>query len=238
MKVAIIGYGKMGKTIEGILIERGHEVLLKINENNLNELTISNLQQCDVAIEFSQPSSAVRNYFTCFDAGLPVVSGTTGWLHDMTKVKNQLNKQDATMFYAPNFSIGVNVFFKINAVLAKIMNGQQAYDVEMEEIHHTEKLDSPSGTAIRTADIILNELDRKDEWVEDVKSTENQLLIKVKREDKVPGTHTVDYLSDEDKISISHTAFSRKGFALGAVLAAEWVAQKKGFFTMDDMLNF
>lgn len=238
MKVAIIGYGKMGKTIEGILIERGHEVLLKINENNLNELTISNLQQCDVAIEFSQPSSAVRNYFTCFDAGLPVVSGTTGWLHDMTKVKNQLNKQDATMFYAPNFSIGVNIFFKINAVLAKIMNGQQAYDVEMEEIHHTEKLDSPSGTAIRTADIILNELNRKDEWVEDVKSTENQLLIKVKREDKVPGTHTVDYLSDEDKISISHTAFSRKGFALGAVLAAEWVAQKKGFFTMDDMLNF
>lgn len=238
MKVAIIGYGKMGKTIEGILIERGHEVLLKINENNLNELTISNLQQCDVAIEFSQPSSAVRNYFTCFDAGLPVVSGTTGWLHDMTKVKNQLSKQDATMFYAPNFSIGVNIFFKINAVLAKIMNGQQAYDVEMEEIHHTEKLDSPSGTAIRTADIILNELDRKDEWVEDVKSTENQLLIKVKREDKVPGTHTVDYLSDEDKISISHTAFSRKGFALGAVLAAEWVAQKKGFFTMDDMLNF
>lgn len=238
MKVAIIGYGKMGKTIEGILLERGHEVILKINEHNTEELTSSNLKLCDVAIEFSQPSSAVENYFKCFEAGLPVVSGTTGWLHDMDKVKAALDKQQGTMFYAPNFSIGVNIFFKINAVLAKIMNGQAAYDVEMEEIHHTEKLDSPSGTAIRTAEILLHELDRKSNWAEDVKSAENELLIKVKREDKVPGTHTVDYLSDEDKISVSHTAFSRKGFALGAVLAAEWVYRKKGFYTMDDMLNF
>jgi len=237
MKVAIIGYGKMGKTIEQILLDRGHTVHLKINQNNRADLTVSNLKSCDVAIEFTQPSSAIENYFVCFNAKVPVISGTTGWLHDLEKVKAQLKVQNATMFYAPNFSIGVNIFFKINALLAKIMNGQSAYDVEMEEIHHTEKLDSPSGTAIRAAEIILQNLDRKNAWVENDASNESELLIKVKREDKVPGTHKVDYLSEEDKISISHTAFSRKGFALGAVLAAEWVCQKKGYYTMDDMLN-
>lgn len=237
MKVAIIGYGKMGKTIEQILLDRGHTVHLKINQDNHEDLTVSNLKSCDVAIEFTQPSSAIENYFVCFNAQVPVISGTTGWLHDLEKVKAQLQVQNATMFYAPNFSIGVNIFFKINALLAKIMNGQAAYHVEMEEIHHTEKLDSPSGTAIRAAEIILQNLDNKNTWVENVKSDESELLIKVKREDKVPGTHKVDYLSEEDKISISHTAFSRKGFALGAVLAAEWVYQKKGYYTMDDMLN-
>ena len=237
MKVAIIGYGKMGKTIEQILLDRGHTVHLKINQDNHEDLTVSNLKSCDVAIEFTQPSSAIENYFVCFNAQVPVISGTTGWLHDLEKVKAQLQVDNATMFYAPNFSIGVNIFFKINALLAKIMNGQAAYNVEMEEIHHTEKLDSPSGTAIRTAEIILQNLDSKNAWVENVKSDESELLIKVKREDKVPGTHKVDYLSEEDKISISHTAFSRKGFALGAVLAAEWVYQKKGYYTMDDMLN-
>lgn len=237
MKVAIIGYGKMGKTIEQILLDRGHTVHLKINQDNHEDLTVSNLKSCDVAIEFTEPSSAIENYFVCFNAQVPVISGTTGWLHDLEKVKAQLQVQNATMFYAPNFSIGVNIFFKINALLAKIMNGQAAYHVEMEEIHHTEKLDSPSGTAIRAADIILQNLDNKNTWVENVKSDESELLIKVKREDKVPGTHKVDYLSEEDKISISHTAFSRKGFALGAVLAAEWVYQKKGYYTMDDMLN-
>lgn len=237
MKVAIIGYGKMGKTIEQILLDRGHTVHLKINQDNHEDLTVSNLKSCDVAIEFTQPSSAIENYFVCFNAQVPVISGTTGWLHDLEKVKAQLQVQNATMFYAPNFSIGVNIFFKINALLAKIMNGQGAYHVEMEEIHHTEKLDSPSGTAIRAAEIILQNLDNKNTWVENVKSDESELLIKVKREDKVPGTHKVDYLSEEDKISISHTAFSRKGFALGAVLAAEWVYQKKGYYTMDDMLN-
>lgn len=238
MNVAILGYGKMGKTIEGVLLERNHFVRLKVNENNLDALTLANLQLCNVAIEFSRPSSAISNYMLCFEAGIPVVSGTTGWLDQLDQVKYAMKEKEGTLFYAPNFSIGVNIFFKVNAFLAKIMNTQKAYDVEMEEIHHTQKLDSPSGTALRTADIILNEMSSKDTWVENVKSSEKELLIKVKREDKVPGTHTVKYLSDEDKLSISHTATSRKGFALGAVLAAEWVIGKKGFFGMDDMLKF
>lgn len=238
MKVAILGYGKMGKTIEGILLERKHELLLKINKDNLSDLTIENLKSCDIAIEFSEPSSAIDNYNMCFDAGIPVVSGTTGWLDQLDSLKQSLREKNGTMFYAPNFSIGVNIFFKVNAFLAKIMNEQKAYNVVMEEIHHTQKLDSPSGTAIRTADIILEELSDKQAWVENVKSSENELLIKVKREDEVPGTHTVEYLSDQDKLSFTHTAFSRKGFALGAVLAAEWTMGKKGFFGMNDMLKF
>lgn len=238
MKVAIIGYGKMGKTIEPILLERGHTVALKINEENKEELNLNNLKKCDVAIEFTQPNSAISNYLLCFKAGIPVVSGTTGWLHKLEEVKKTLNKENGTLFYSPNFSIGVNLFFKINEILAKLMNQHKEYEVKMEEIHHTAKLDSPSGTGIRTAEIILKQLDNKTTWAENKQTDASQLLIHVKREENVPGTHIVEYISEVDKISLSHIAFSRKGFALGAVLAAEWVQGKKGYFEMNDMLQF
>ena len=238
MKVAIIGYGKMGKTIEPILIERGHEIPLKINSANLSEFNVENLKQCDVVIEFSQPESAIDNFRLCFEAGVPVVSGTTGWLENLAMVQQEMSGANGGLFYAPNYSIGVNLFFKVNEFLAKLMNQHKNYEVEMEEIHHTQKLDSPSGTGIKTAEIIIQELDQKTSWAENVKSSENELLIKVKREDKVPGTHIVEYISDVDKITLGHTAFSRQGFALGAVLAAEFMLGKKGFYEMKDMLNF
>jgi len=238
MKVAIIGYGKMGKTIEPILLKRGHKVLLKINSSNIEELTVENLKKCDVAIEFSRPENAIANYYLCFEAGIPVASGTTGWLEQLEEVKTTLANKNGALFYAPNFSIGVNIFFKVNEFLAKLMNQHPNYEVEMEEIHHTQKLDSPSGTGIRTAEIIINELDAKTNWAEDVKNNEKDLVIKVKREDKVPGTHIVEYLSEVDKITLGHTAFSREGFALGSVLAAEWLIGKQGYFEMKDMLNF
>lgn len=238
MKVAIIGYGKMGKTIEGILLERGHQVVLKITKENLDELTIENLQKADVAIEFSNPDSAVSNYYKCFEAGIPVVSGTTAWLDKLVEVKSKLQEKNATLFYAPNFSIGVNIFFKVNEVLAKLMNQHQNYDVEMEEIHHLQKLDSPSGTAIKTAEGILKNLDRKTAWKEAEEVSENELQIHAKRAEGVPGTHSVHYFSAEDSIELKHTAHSRKGFALGSVLAAEWVLGKKGLFGMEDMLAF
>lgn len=228
----------MGKTIEPILLQRGHSISLKINQSNIQDLTIENLKNCDVAIEFSRPESAIKNYNLCFDAEIPVVSGTTGWLSELEKVKASLTNKNGALFYAPNFSIGVNIFFKVNEFLAKLMNQHQNYDVEMDEIHHTQKLDSPSGTGIRTAEIILNELDNKETWVENVKNNKKELLIKVKREDNIPGTHIVEYLSEVDKITLGHTAFSREGFALGSVLAAEWVIGKKGYLEMKDMLNF
>lgn len=238
MKVAIIGYGKMGKTIEKILLERGHSIVLKVNVNNLEDFTIENLQKADVAIEFSNPKSAVENYYKCFEAKIPVVSGTTAWLEKLEEVKQKIEVENATLFYAPNFSIGVNVFFKVNEFLAKLMNPQKNYDVEMEEIHHLQKLDSPSGTAIKTAEIILENLERKTSWKEREKTTKEELKIVAKREQNVAGTHIVKYFSDEDILELKHTAKSRKGFALGAVIAAEWVKDKKGFFEMKDMLNF
>lgn len=237
MKVAIIGYGKMGKTIEGILLERGHQVLLKISSSNKNELNIENLKQCDVAIEFTQPNSAIANYQVCFQAGVPIVSGTTGWLDELHNVKANMNKHEGALFYAPNFSIGVNLFFAVNQYMAKLMNAFPDYDVEMEEIHHTQKLDSPSGTGIKTAEQIITTIDRKEQWVENVKKNENELLIKVKRIENVPGTHVVSYLSDIDSLEIKHVAHSRKGFAMGAVLAAEFIKGKKGYFEMNDLLK-
>lgn len=238
MKVAILGYGKMGKTIEQILLERGHELVLKVNNNNLEDLTILNIQKADVAIEFTVPTSAVANYNLCFEAGVPVVSGTTAWLAQLPEVKKNLVDKNGTLFYAPNFSIGVNIFFKINSLLAKLMNNYPNYNVSMEEIHHLQKLDSPSGTAIKTADVILKEIDNKTAWKEAEEVAENELQIHSKREPNVPGTHSVNYTSEEDSIEIRHTAHSRKGFALGSVLAAEWVVGKKGFFGMEDMLGF
>ncbi|MGB0885701.1 MAG: 4-hydroxy-tetrahydrodipicolinate reductase [Chitinophagales bacterium] len=238
MNVALIGYGKMGKTIEKILLERGHEIVLKIGSSNLADLTIKNLQKADVAIEFTKPDSAVANYYKCFEAGIPVVSGTTAWLNKLDEVKQKLKEKNATLFYAPNFSIGVNIFFKVNEVLAKLMNNHTNYNVEMEEIHHLQKLDSPSGTAIKTAEGILKNLERKTTWKEAEEVSENEIQIHAKREKGVAGTHAVHYFSEEDSIELKHTAHSRKGFALGAVLAAEWVLGKKGIFGMENMLAF
>lgn len=238
MKVALIGYGKMGKTIEPILLDRGHEVVLKIGSKNLHDLTDENLQKADVAIEFSNPESAVANYLICFKNNVPVVSGTTAWLSKKAKVDEALKQYNGTFFYAPNFSIGVNLFFRVNELLAKLMNKQQDYDVEMEEIHHTEKKDSPSGTAIKTAEIILKELDAKINWQENKISSAENILIKTFREENVPGTHKVRYFSTIDELAVQHIAYSRKGFAMGAVIAAEWVKDKKGYFEMKDMLSF
>lgn len=228
----------MGKTIEQILIERNHSVVLKVNINNLNDFTIENLKKADVAIEFSNPNSAVENYYKCFEAGIPVVSGTTAWLDKFNEVKQKIEEKNATLFYAPNFSIGVNIFFKVNEFMAKIMNSHSNYNVKMEEIHHLQKLDSPSGTAIKTAEIIIDEIERKQSWKENKNTKNKELQIIAKRKDGIAGIHLVEYFSDEDVLEFKHTAKSRKGFALGAVIASEWIIDRKGYFEMKDMLQF
>ena len=243
MKLGIIGYGKMGHEVEKIALERGHEIVFTRDNNSDIATLTADYDKADIAIEFSAPESAFDNYLECFKNGLPVVSGTTGWLERKKEILEAIKTEDASLFYAPNFSIGVNLFFKMNEVMAKLMSQQDQYDVEMEEVHHTQKVDKPSGTAIRTAEIILEELKSKDAWALDVKSSEKELLIAVKRENSVPGTHTVSYLSEVDSIELKHTAFSRRGFALGAVMAAEWIIAKpkdkrKGYFEMSDMLQF
>ena len=245
MKIAILGYGKMGRIIEKFANERGHEVVLKVNVENTEDLTIENLQKADVAIDFSTPDSALSNIGLCFDAHLPVVVGTTGWYGHLQDVKNRCLGGNNTLLYASNFSIGVNVFFFVNKVLAKIMNKYPQYEVQVEEIHHTEKLDSPSGTAMTIAEGILSELERKNEWVneligsgEELIAKSDQLLIESHRIEDVPGTHTVIYSSEVDDIEFKHKAHSRAGFALGAILAAEWLQDKKGFYNITDMFDF
>jgi 4-hydroxy-tetrahydrodipicolinate reductase len=245
MKIAILGYGKMGRIIEQFAIERGHEVVLKVNVDNLEDLTIPNLEQADVAIDFSTPDSALSNIEICFAAHVPVVVGTTGWYGHLQEVKNKCEESNNTLLYASNFSIGVNVFFFVNKVLAKIMNRYPQYEVQVEEIHHTEKLDSPSGTAMTIAEGIISELGSKHEWVneligsgEELIPKPDQLLIESHRIEDVPGTHTVIYSSEVDGIEFKHKAHSRAGFALGAVMAAEWLEDKTGFFNITDMFDF
>ncbi|WP_276348330.1 4-hydroxy-tetrahydrodipicolinate reductase [Daejeonella sp. JGW-45] len=245
MKIAILGYGKMGRIIEEFASERGHEVVLKVNIDNLDDLNVPNLRKADVAIDFSTPDSVMTNINTCFDAGVPIVVGTTGWYGRLQEVKDQCIEGSNTLLYGSNFSVGVNVFFFVNKVLAKIMNRYPQYEVQVDEIHHTEKLDSPSGTAMSIAEGILGELDRKSEWVneligsgEELITKPDQLLIESHRIEDVPGTHTVIYSSEVDEIEFKHAAHSRAGFALGAVLAAEWVHDKTGFFNITDMFDF
>ncbi|MDB5109599.1 MAG: dapB [Mucilaginibacter sp.] len=246
MKIALLGYGKMGKIIEKIATDRKHEIVLKIDFNNLHELTVENLQKADVAIEFSTPATVLNNIGLCFKAGIPVVVGTTGWYDQLPMVKQQCEENNGSFLYASNFSIGVNIFFHINRILAKLMNNHPYYDVQVEEIHHMQKLDSPSGTGITIAEGIIENLDSKKEWVNILAENdgnmednlrEDQLLIESHRIDSVPGTHTVIYDSEVDTIEFKHTAHNRNGFALGAVLAAEWIPGKKGFFTVSDMFN-
>ena len=237
MKIALIGYGKMGKEIEKIALERGHTVPLIIDINNQNDLSVSNLKDIDAVIEFSIPDSAYKNYLCCFDANVPVVSGTTGWLDKYSEIVEICNSKKKGFFYASNYSLGVNLFFALNKRLAQLMNPFPEYDVVLEEIHHTQKLDAPSGTAITLADDIVSSIDRKKTWcLNDFKSTDD-LQIVAKRLGKVPGTHTISYDSDVDSIEISHVAKSRKGFALGAVLAAEFIKGKTGVYGMNDLLG-
>jgi 4-hydroxy-tetrahydrodipicolinate reductase len=247
MKIALLGYGKMGKIIEGIALSRQHEIVLKIDKDNQHDLTVENLQKADVAIEFSTPGTVLDNISTCFSAGVPVVVGTTGWHNMMASVKANCEESGSTLLYATNFSVGVNIFFHVNKILAKLMNNYPYYEVQVEEIHHTQKLDSPSGTAITIAEGILDNLESKKEWAnvltndpgaENNTIDADQLLIESHRIENVPGTHTVIYDSEVDSIEFKHTAHNRNGFALGAVLAAEWVQDKKGFYSVEDMFNF
>ncbi|QZT38603.1 4-hydroxy-tetrahydrodipicolinate reductase [Halosquirtibacter xylanolyticus] len=236
MKIALIGYGKMGKTIEKICLDRGHEIALVVDEQNANSITSKDLEGLDVAIEFTNPASAVKNYNLCFDAGVPVVSGTTGWLDQEAAVIEQMKAKDGTFFYASNFSLGVNLFFELNKKLGQMMNRFPDYDVDMVEVHHTQKLDAPSGTAITLAEGIFETVDRKTSWTLDAPK-EEQLHIEAERRGDVPGIHTVKYESEVDEIVITHSAKSRQGFAFGAVLAAEFAFDKKGALNMRDLLN-
>ena len=245
MKLALLGYGKMGHIIEKIAIDRGHQIVLRIDALNPEDLTSENLQKADVAIDFSTPSSVLKNMEACFEASVPLVVGTTGWYDHLTEVESKCREGNKTMLYASNFSVGVNVFFHVNKMLARIMNRYPQYEVQVEEIHHTQKLDSPSGTAITIAEGIVGQLERKSEWVNelvgddrDVIARPEQLLIESHRIEEVPGTHTVIYSSEVDEIELKHTAHSRTGFALGAVIAAEWLKDRRGFYTVSDIFDF
>ncbi len=237
MKIALLGYGKMGKIIEDLALERGHKIILKVTGENAN-YPLVDLEPADVAIEFSRPDAVLRNIFNCFTALVPVVVGTTGWYDRLGAVTNECDIQKGRLFYASNFSIGMNMFFEINKQLAKLMNSQPGYSVKMKEIHHTQKLDAPSGTAITLAEQIIGNLDRLSGWTMDTTPGADKLPIEAQRTGDVPGTHIVTWDSDIDTIRIEHAAKNRKGFALGAILAAEWlVTQKPGCYNMQDMLG-
>ncbi|MDR2233818.1 MAG: 4-hydroxy-tetrahydrodipicolinate reductase [Tannerella sp.] len=237
MKVALIGYGKMGKAIEMILNERGHTVVKVIDVDNQEDFQSEAFRDADVAIEFSVPSAAYDNYMKCFAAGIPVVAGTTGWLDRMEDIKTICKTEDKTFFYAPNYSLGVNIFFAVNAFLAKLMNRFPEYDVSVSEVHHIHKLDAPSGTAIAIAEDILKQLDRKRHWTAGSSHQPDDLPVESIREGEIAGIHDVVYESDADSILIRHSSKSRVGLALGAVLAAEFTVGKKGFLGMKEMLG-
>ncbi len=226
----------MGKEIEKIAIERNHKIILKIDSEKDWDFYKSNLKESDVAIDFSTPQSAVKNIKRCFNVDVPIVVGTTGWYNQLENIKNIALKNNKTLFYAPNFSIGVNIFFDINRRLAKLMDRYKDYNVSIQETHHIHKLDAPSGTAISLANDIINNIDRKIKWVNSPTENPDELEIKSIRKDNITGIHTVNYDSLIDTIEIKHTAKSRKGFAIGAVLAAEWLSGRKGVFEMKDML--
>ena len=235
MKIALFGYGKMGKEIEQIALQRNHEIVLKIDESNVEKISADDLKKADVGIEFSTPHSVIKNINTALSVQLPLVVGTTGWYDQLDEIKTLCLKNNGALFYASNFSLGVNLFFKVNAYLAELMNKYKDYEVSMEEIHHIHKLDKPSGTAISLANQILEKIDRKSTWSITEKHA-NTLFIKDVREGEVPGTHIVRYQSPIDDIEILHKAHNRKGFALGAVIAAEFLHGKKGVFTMSDLI--
>lgn len=240
MKIVIIGYGRMGKEIEKTAIERGHEISKIFDVNNQDEFTTDQLRGSDIAIEFTLPATASHNIIKCFEANLPVVSGTTGWLSEYKTIEKKCIEDKQAFFYAPNFSIGVNVFRKLNKELAKWMNKLKDYNVSMEEIHHIHKKDTPSGTAVALADDIIEIHKNKDSWIADPseKIKDENIPIFTHRENMMPGTHKIKWNSDVDTIEIVHTAKNRKGFALGAILAAEYLVDKKGVYSMSDLLDF
>lgn len=236
MKIALIGYGKMGKEIEKIALDRGHSITIIIDQNNLQDIDSPTFKQSDVAIEFTTPYSALNNIRACVDSNVPVVCGTTGWLDHLEEVKEHVNSHGGGLFYSSNYSLGVNIFFKVNQYLASIMSKFNDYSVEVEEWHHNQKLDSPSGTAITIAEDILISYPDKTEWVNQSVNDSTKLGIISIRKGEIPGTHTVSYNNPVDTISITHKAKNRQGLALGAVFAAEFLAGKKGVFTMNDLL--
>jgi len=237
MNIALIGYGKMGKMIETIAVEKGHQISLKIDVDNLSDFTHENLTKADVAIEFTNPETAFANVVRCIEYGVPVVSGSTGWYNRLEEAKRICAEHSGTMLCASNFSLGVNIFFEINRQLARIMNHFPDYSIEMEETHHTQKLDAPSGTAITLAEDAINEISRIKNWELNGDTNTNTLPIRAIRRNSVPGTHQIKYSSEIDDIEIIHTAHNRKGFALGAVIAAEYIHNKKGVFSMTDVLE-
>ena len=237
MKIALIGYGKMGKAIEEIAVSKGHEIVLKIDVSNTSDFTKENIQKANVAIEFTGPDTAFENISKCIQWGVPVISGSTGWLGNFEKAKKLCEENKGCLLYASNFSIGVNLFFEINKQVAALMEPYENYNVSMTETHHTEKKDAPSGTAISLAEQILANIGRKNKWVNEASNEASDLIIRSERIDPAPGTHTVSYESSIDSIEITHTAHTRKGFASGAVLAAEFANQKMGIFTMKDVLG-
>ncbi len=235
MNIALLGYGKMGKEIESIALQRGHTIVLKVDESNASSFSKEDLQKVDVAIEFSTPHTVISNMKKCFEAQIPIVVGTTGWYDSFHKIEKECKQLNAALFHSTNFSLGVNLFFKVNAYLAELMNKYDSYQVEMEEIHHIHKLDKPSGTAITLANQIIEKIERKKQWSITDTNPET-LFIKDVREGEVPGTHIIKYTSVVDDIEIMHKAHNRKGFALGAVIAAEYIKGKKGIFTMNDLI--
>ena len=246
MKIALIGFGKMGQEIANLAIADGHEIVLKINSENAAELTVSNLQKAEVAIEFSKPSLVESHIQICLAAGLPIVVGTTAWYENYDKIAKEVQAQNGTLFHATNFSIGVNLFWKITQTAAKIISNYD-YQVHIDEIHHTQKLDAPSGTAITTAELILQEMRSLSAWTNEIvtkndlsiqnNSSNSNLLIRSVREEHVPGSHTVVFENEIDQISVSHIAHNRKGFAAGAIQAAKFISNKKGIFNMNDLLS-
>lgn len=238
MNIALLGYGKMGKAIESIALQRGHRIVCAVGIENLEDRTLENIRKADTAIEFTGPESAAENLRLCFDAGVPVVCGSTGWLARYEEIKQYCIQKNGGLLYASNYSVGVNIFFAINKKLASLMRAHPGYEAELTEIHHTQKLDAPSGTAITLAEQVLAGTGRKKRWVNHPSTDPEELVILSERTDPAPGTHTVTYRSAIDDISITHTAHNREGFATGAVLAAEFMhTHRQGIFSMQDVLG-
>ncbi len=236
MNIALIGYGKMGKAIEDIAIQKGHEIILRISAANMHDFTAQNIKKADVAIEFTNQYSAPENIIRCMEAGVPVVCGSTGWLFRLAEIKEYCNQKSGAFLYASNFSIGMNLFFELNSYLSTLMSSHPEYDVLIEETHHTKKKDAPSGTAITLAEQVLRNLSHKKQWTREKSDNADDLQIMSKRIDPAAGTHKIKYFSSVDDIEIIHTAHNRKGFAAGALLAAEFLRNKKGIFSMKDVL--
>ncbi len=239
MKIALLGYGKMGKEIEAIALQRNHSIVLKVDNSNATQFQSDplslGLNSADVAIEFSTPHTVISNIKTCINNNVPIIIGTTGWYESFKEIETLCEQKNGALFHATNFSLGVNLFMKVNSYLADLINKYDTYDVEMEEIHHIHKLDKPSGTAITLANQIIDNLDRKTSW-SITETNPDTLFIKDIREGEVPGTHIIKYKSAVDDIEIMHKAHNRKGFALGAIIAAEFLKNKKGIYTMQDLI--